>query len=218
MSDKKRETFKVSATLINNYLNMRTNRYPNSHQQFLDILNRIPLKLNYALKRGNAFEEAVMKYRSEPFHDIVKPCDTQVFVSKDIACPEEDFDLKLVGYMDFATKNRKIIYDTKRVNKWSDEKYDNSVQHDFYLWSVPESEKFYYLIGSGSSWISDEYFQVEYGRPDEEELNRRCLNVIHSFINYLKEHDLLDVYKKHYNAEYKKKKEKEKQEESKNVK
>jgi hypothetical protein len=32
------------------------------------------------------------------------------------------------------------------------------------------------------------------------------LDVIHDFVNYLKENDLLDTYKKHYDASYKKKK------------
>lgn len=201
-----RKTYKVSASLINSYLNMRAKRYPNSEQQFLDSLERIPLKDSYALKRGNAFEKAVWKYESEPFHGVVKGCDTQIFVEKGIPLVEEDFDLKLVGFMDFATKDRKIIYDTKRVNKWSDEKYDSSVQHDFYLWAVPESEKFFYLVGSGTSWKSDEYFEVEYGKPTPDELEKRCLDVIQDFVSYLKSNDLLDTYKKHYDANYKKKK------------
>ena len=125
--------YKVSASLINSYLNMRTSKYPNSTKQFIDTLNRIPLKPNYALKRGNAFEDAVTKYRSEPFYEIAVKCDTQVSITKEIPMIEEDFDIRLVGFMDFVTKDRKIIYDTKRVNKWSDEKYDMSVQHDFYL-------------------------------------------------------------------------------------
>jgi hypothetical protein len=129
----KRKTYKISASLINSYLNMRAMRYPNSADQFIDTLKRIPLKDTYALKRGNAFEKAVLKYTSEPFHDFIKECDSQVFVEKTIPLSEEEFDLKLVGFMDFASKDRKIIYDTKRVNKWSDEKYDSSVQHDFYL-------------------------------------------------------------------------------------
>ena len=109
---------------------------------------------------------------------------------------EEDFDLKLVGFIDFATKDRKIIYDTKRVNKWSDEKYDSSVQHDFLLIAIPESERFFYLVGSGLKWKSDEYFEVEYGRPTPKELEKRCLDVINDFINYLKNNDLMDIYKK----------------------
>jgi len=130
---KKRETYKVSASLINSYLNMKTEKYRNSATQFINTLSRIPLPDSYALKRGNAFEVAVTKYRSEPFYDIVTKCDEQVSVTKNIPMPGEDFDIKLVGFIDFASKDRKIIYDTKRVNKWSDEKYDGSVQHDFYL-------------------------------------------------------------------------------------
>lgn len=202
----KRKAYKISATLINSYLNMRSKRYPDSDQQFIDMLKRIPLKDSYALKRGNDFEKAVWKYSYEPFHEIVKSCDTQVFVEKEIPLSEEDFDLKLVGFIDFATKDRKIIYDTKRVNKWSDEKYDSSVQHDFYLWAIPESERFFYLVGSGLKWKSDEYFEVEYGRPTPKELEKRCLDVINDFINYLKNNDLMDIYKKHYDATYKKKK------------
>jgi hypothetical protein len=112
----KREKYKVSASLINSYLNMRVKKYDNSAEQFLNTLKRIPLEDSYALKRGNAFEEAVTKYRSEPFFDTVKKCDKQVQVKKDIQLPDEEFDLKLVGFIDFASKDRKIIYDTKRVN------------------------------------------------------------------------------------------------------
>jgi hypothetical protein len=201
-----RKTYKISASLINSYLNMRAKRYPNSEQQFADTLKRIPLKDSYALKRGNAFEKDVLKYESEPFHEIIKDCDTQVYVEKNIPLAREEFDLRLVGFVDFATKDRKIIYDTKRVNAWSDEKYDSSVQHDFYLWAVPESEKFFYLVGSGSKWRSDEYFEVEYGKPESNELEKRCLDAINDFIDYLKKNDLLDIYKKHFDASYKKKK------------
>lgn len=81
-----------------------------------------------------------------------------------------------------------------------------SVQHDFYLWAVPESEQFFYLVGSGPKWVSDEYFEVEYSKPPHEELEKRCTDIVHDFINYLKENDLMEVYQKHYNVSYKRKK------------
>jgi hypothetical protein len=74
------------------------------------------------------------------------------------------------------------------------------VQHDFYLWAVPESERFYYLVGSGVKWLSDKYFEVEYAKLKPEELESRCLKVILSFIKYLKDNELLEVYKENYNA------------------
>ena len=200
---KKREIYKVSASLINSYLNMKTGKYDNSTEQFLDTLKRIPLPESYALKRGNAFEEAVTKFRSEPFYDTVKKCDKQVPIKKDIPMPDEEFDIRLVGYIDFASKDRKIIYDTKRVNNWNDEKYDFSVQHDFYLWAVPESKQFFYLVGSGPKWVSDEYYEVEYGKSPHEELEKRCLDIIYEFINYLKNNNLLETYKTYYNNSYK---------------
>ena len=202
---KKRETYKVSASLINSYLNMKSKKYQDSTEQFLNILKRIPLPDSYALKRGNAFEIAVTKYRNEPFYETVKNCDKQVPIKKDIPMADEDFDLKLVGFIDFASKDRKFIYDTKRVNSWNDEKYDYSVQHDFYLWAVPESERFFYLVGSGPKWVSDEYYEVEYAKSPNKELEQRCLDIIKEFLDYLKKNDLLEIYKTHYNNSYKKK-------------
>jgi hypothetical protein len=113
----KKEVYKVSASLINSYLNMLSNKYQDSAEQFINTLKRIPLKDSYVLKRGNAFEKAVTKFKSEPFYDTVIKCDTQFPIKKDIPLPNEDFDVKLVGFIDFITKDRKIIYDTKRVNE-----------------------------------------------------------------------------------------------------
>lgn len=112
----KRETYKVSASLINSYLNMRVGKYKDSSEQFINTLSRIPLKDSFALKRGNAFEDAVTKYKTEPFYETVTRCDTQVSIKKDIPMANEDFDVRLVGFIDFATKDRRILYDTKRVN------------------------------------------------------------------------------------------------------
>ena len=74
----KRETYKVSASLINSYLNMRIGKYKDSSEQFINTLSRIPLQDSYVLKRGNAFEDAVTKYKSEPFYETVTKCDKQV--------------------------------------------------------------------------------------------------------------------------------------------
>lgn len=205
-STPKRKTYKVSASLINSYLNMKNEKYNDSKESFINQLKRIPLKINYVLKRGNAFEKAVTTYRNEPFYSIVTKCDKQFFVQKEIPMENEDFDLKLVGYIDFISKDRKIIYDTKRVNNWDDAKYDNSVQHNFYLWAVPESEQFYYLVGVGTDWVSDKYFEVKYGKPLPENLENKCLDVINEFITYLKNNDLLEIYQQYYDDEYNNKK------------
>jgi len=202
----KKEVYKVSASLINSYLNMLSNKYEDSAEQFINTLKRIPIKDNYAIKRGNAFEDAVTKFKSEPFYNIVIECDKQVQIKKDIQLPDEAFDVRLVGAIDFITKDRKIIYDAKRVSEWTDEKYDESVQHDFYLWAVPESEQFFYLVGSGPKWVSDEYFQVEYAKPTSEELSNRCTNVIVSFLKYLKDNNLMNIYKENYGTKSKSKK------------
>lgn len=214
---KKRETYKVSPSLINSYLSMRKEKYQDSYKQFIDTLNRVKIEPNYFLKRGNAFEEQVMKYKDEPFYNIVSKCDTQMHISKDVILEDEEFDIKIVGFIDFISKDKKIIYDTKRVNYWDNDKYDDSFQHDFYLWAVPESEKFYYLVGAGKKWRAEEYFQVEYSKESEEKLEEVSTGIIKDFIKYLKENNLLETYKKHYNADssiYKKNKKKPKKEES----
>lgn len=144
-----RKKYKVSPSLLTSYLNMKNKVYNNSLEGFINTLKRIPLEPNFFLKRGNDFENRVIKMKSEPFHNIIKDCDTQVFVKKSLDFPENEFDIDIVGFIDFVTKDREIIYDTKRVNKWDDEKYDGSTQHDFYLWAIPESKKFYYLVGEG---------------------------------------------------------------------
>ena len=206
MSNKKRNIYKVSPTLLNSYLNMKNKKYPNSTESFMDTLKRVPLKMNYALERGNDFEKRVMKYKSEPFHAIIKDCDTQVYVEKFINLPDESFDIKMLGFADFVSKDRKIVYDTKRVNYWNDEKYDASVQHDFYMWAIPESETFYYLVGEGKKWISTGYYQVEYPKLKDEETEKLFRDLISEFLTFLKENNLLDIYKEHYYAPRKKNK------------
>ena len=89
MSNKKRNLYKVSPTLLNSYLNMKNNKYPDSTESFMNTLKRVPLKMNYFLERGNDFEKRVTKYKSEPFHAIIKDCDTQVYVEKIIDLPDE---------------------------------------------------------------------------------------------------------------------------------
>lgn len=206
MSNKKRNIYKVSPSLLNSYLNMKNKKYPNSTESFMDTLKRIPLKMNYVLERGNDFENRVTKYKSEPFHAVIKGCDTQVYVEKIINLPDEFFDVKMLGFVDFVSKDRKLVYDTKRVNYWNDEKYDASVQHDFYMWAIPESETFYYLVGEGKKWISTGYYQVEYPKLKDEETEKLFRDLISEFLTFLKENDLLDIYKEHYNATRKKNK------------
>lgn len=206
MSNKKRNIYKVSPSLLNSYLNMKNKKYPNSTESFMDTLNRIPLKMNYFLERGNDFENRVTKYKSEPFHAVIKGCDTQVYVEKMISLPDESFDVKMLGFVDFVSKDRKLVYDTKRVNYWNDEKYDASVQHDFYMWAIPESETFYYLVGEGKKWISTGYYQVEYPKLKDEETEKLFRDLISEFLTFLKENNLLDIYKEHYNATRKKNK------------
>lgn len=206
MSMKNKKQFKVSPTLLNSYLNMKNKVYKDSEENFLKTLNRIPLEDNFFLRRGNYFEDRVTRNWREPFHKVVKGCDTQVYVEKDVEMENRDFDIKINGFIDFVSKDKKIVYDTKRVNRWDDDKYDSSVQHDFYMWAIPESEKFYYLVGEGRSWFADNYFQVEYVKLSEEENKKLFVDLINEFLDYLIEKDLLDTYKKHYFSKpYKKK-------------
>lgn len=198
MQETKREMYKISATMINSYLNMLNKTYSDSEESFLRVLRREPMETNYFINRGNAFEKAVVTYKTEPFYNTLIDCDKNVYIEKEVDFPDEEFDIVLLGYIDFISKDRKIIYDTKRVQSWTDDKYEQSVQHDFYLWAVPESEEFRYMVGSGKKWISDEYFEVLHTKDSNENLELKFRELTNSLLNYLKENNLMDDYKKNH--------------------
>lgn len=198
IKDRKKPIYTISPTLINRFVSMRDKMYDNSLEELIKTLRREPFKKTWFFKRGDYFEENTYKNKYNPFYNIVKDCHTQTYISKDIELKDEEFDIRIVGFMDFITKDKKTIYDTKRVQKWNDEKYDNSYQHLFYMWAIPESEEFYYLVGEGLGWNPDNYYQVRYEKPADEELEEISLDIIYQFINWLRDNDYMELYKENF--------------------
>ena len=86
-----------------------------------------------------------------------------------------------------------IIYDIKRVWKYTLPKYKWSTQHGFYLDLFDKANKFEYLIFDGNKLHIETYYREQY---------IPTVDVIENFINWLKDKDLLNIYLEYWKSKY----------------
>ena len=155
---------------------------------FLKTLNREPIPTNEFMKMGNEFEDETYKGNT-CFSEIVKGGAFQIVGKKYETIAGLDFIL--YGRLDVLKGG--TIYDIKRVQNWKLGKYKKSFQHPFYLHLFQECSDFQYLIFDGNKGRIERY-----DRTDCEDIR----TVIQDFVNWLKNNNLLDIYKEKWRSKY----------------
>ena len=180
----------ITATLLNSWKYLFNNQAGEESQEtlyndFLKILKREPIETTPAMALGNEFEKECYEGKVEIISEIIKGGAFQV-----VAYTLErigDYKFLLYGRLD-VLKNG-IIYDIKRVGKYSDvQKYYTSVQHVMYLKLIPQAKEFKYLISDGECVYIEVYDRNDIFEPIE--------TTIINFVNWLKRNDLFELYVK----------------------
>lgn len=189
MEQTNKPTYKVSPTLINSYRYYRENKSEKAFQELKDTIMHV-FKTNKYIKRGIKFEDEVFAGQHGKLSELVKDLPSQKWGS--VTLDFGDFNIRISGKLDAIDEAKKRIYDVKRVDKFSEDKYDNSVQHLYYLYLFPEIEHFYYLVASGKGDVVDGFHVIEKSRPDD--LQKQVFDSITEFINFLKDNNLWELY------------------------
>ena len=178
----------ITATLLNSWKYLFNNQAGEESQEtlyndFLKVLKREPTETTPAMALGNEFEKECYEGKVEGISEIIKGGAFQLSASKIETIGNYNF--LLYGRID-VLKNG-IIYDIKRVGKYSDvQKYYTSVQHVMYLKLIPQAKEFKYLISDGECIYTETYDRNDIIEPIE--------TTIINFVNWLKRNDLFDLY------------------------
>jgi hypothetical protein len=162
-------------------------------QEFIKVLNRIPIPDNEFMKKGREYEDYVCNGYDDVFSPYVKNGAFQVTITKEVDI--DGVPITLYGVLDVLKKGR--IMDIKRVFKnYKYPKYKTSHQHPMYLYLVPEAIDFTYLIcdsridSKNEETRSKAHNLERYTRENCENI----LDVCSTFIRYLKANDLFDIF------------------------
>lgn len=171
-----------------------------SYTEFLQALRREPGEQTEAMRNGVEFEDLVTDIVNgdadtehkwyEAAHTvagIVKGGWLQYKAKKEITVSGEK--ILLYGRLDVLKAGE--IIDIKFSKGYERGKYISSTQHPTYLELIPEAEKFTYLVSNGTEVWTETYRRDE--TPD-------ITVIIESFLAYLKENDLWDLYVSHWAA------------------
>lgn len=210
--NKKMPSYRITATLLNSWQRIFDAKYDvkesekdeisyddkltiemeKRKQEFVNLLNRIPTPDNEYMKRGREFEDLVCSGGEPVFSKYVKDGAFQVTVTKNVMV--DNVPITLYGVLDVLKKSR--IMDIKRVSRYTSGKYKTSHQHTMYLFLVPNAIDFTYLICDDNIENKDiekrekAYHLEHYVRENCEDI----LQVISTFITWLKANDLFEVY------------------------
>jgi hypothetical protein len=171
-----------------------------SFQEFLQALRREPGEQTEAMRNGIEFEDLVTDIANgdaDTEHKwyeaaskvarIVKGGWLQYKAKKKITVSGEQ--ILLYGRLDVLKAGE--IIDTKFSKGYERGKYISSTQHPTYLELIPEAEKFTYLVSNGTEVWTETY------RRDE---TPSIIPMIESFLAYLKDNGLWELYVKHWTA------------------
>lgn len=171
-----------------------------SYQEFLQVLRREPGEQTEAMRNGVEFEDlvtAIVNGNADPGHkwyeaackvaQRIKGGRLQYKAKKQITVSGEN--ILLYGRLDVLKAGE--IIDTKFSRGYEKGKYISSTQHPAYMELIQEADKFTYLVSNGSEVWTETYRRDE--TPD-------IIPIIESFIAYLKENDLWELYVKHWTA------------------
>lgn len=149
-------------------------------QDFLKTLNREPIEDNFFMKQGRDFEEAC--YRGDTcVSPIIRGGAYQIAGTKNVTV--DGINFVMYGRLDVLKGG--VIYDIKRVMKYAPQKYLKSYQHGFYLELFDKAYEFKYLVYDGKDLHIETYYRDQ------------CVeitSVIKTFIKWLADNNLLEVY------------------------
>ena len=171
-----------------------------SYTEFLQALRREPGEQTEAMRNGVEFEDLVtdiVNGDADTEHKwyeaaykvarIVKGGWLQYKVKKEITV--SGVKILLYGRLDVLKAGE--VIDIKFSKGYERGKYISSTQHPTYLELIPEAEKFTYLVSNGTEVWTETYRRDE--TPD-------ITVIIESFLAYLKDNDLWDLYVSHWAA------------------
>lgn len=209
----KRNRYRVTATLLNSWQNIfdckdyvfeseddeisyeekLEDAREKAKQEFINMLNRVPVEDNIYMQKGREYEDFVCSGGDGIFSPIIEGGAFQVTIKKNIQI--DDITICLYGVLDVLKQGR--IYDIKRVTKYKYPKYKKSHQHSIYLYLVPEAIDFTYIICDDNidsplaEKRRDAHHFENYIRENCEDIEQ----VLRDFISYLKQNDLIEIFK-----------------------
>lgn len=162
-----------------------TQKQEEVYQDFLKVLNREQMPTTDAMQRGIDFENECYTNPNNVVYPVIKGGCFQLVGKKKVSIniDDEEFNFLMYGRLDVLKGG--VIYDIKRVSKYSPPKYSKSYQHKFYLDLFDKAYKFQYLVYDGNILHYETYY------PEQ------CLStkeVIKEFIRFLKEKNILNIY------------------------
>jgi hypothetical protein len=200
MSTLQKPRFKISPTLLNNWLwcYKLDNGY-NSFLEFLNLIKNPPTKEQLA---GLQFESLAYSYANgqsiEATHEWyngvccigneIRGGQFQVDLYKNITVDGVDFLIH--GILDVLHAG--VIQDVKTTKNYHLNKFLNSAQHSAYFYLVPEARRFDYLIYD-FKWLYKETYYPKDTKPIDK--------YIHEFMNFLEKHNLIDLYVQNFKVE-----------------
>ena len=163
-------------------------------EEFINVLNRVPIPDNEAMAKGREFENLVCNGMDKEFSPIIEDGEFQAAYWKEMVVNGEN--IVLYGILDCLKAGR--IYDIKRVGRYTYPKYKTSHQHPVYFELVPNAIDFTYLICDDNG----EHHYEQYLKCNCEDLS----SVIGQFISWLKTNELWDAFERNWNWDKRKKK------------
>lgn len=172
-----------------------------SAEEFLRVLRREPTETTKAMRNGIEFEDLVTSIAAGEDVDIEhKWYSAAAIAAQKVKGGVVQYKAKmeievsgicvlLYGRIDFLRAG--VVIDTKFSESYERGKYIDSTQHPTYLRLIPEAESFMYLVSNGTHVWTEIY------RRDE---TADIEPVIADFFRYLNEKNLMDTYKKHWEA------------------
>ena len=151
-----------------------------AYDEFLGTLRREQTPPNENMLRGIQYEDDCYKGLTDA-SPIIKGGAFQIVGKKDVFVDNVPF--LMYGRLD-VLKNG-IIYDIKRVTRYTTQKYLHSAQHGFYMDLFPNASQFTYLAFDGNKLHQETYYRGQY-KPTEA--------ILSDFIQWLRENNLWDVY------------------------
>lgn len=163
----------ITPSLLNSWLYVTNNENADINE-FLSYLNKHHQPTTEEQQKGLDFEDEVYKGNKPLYNPYVKGGLYQVKVSKPYK------DIVLLGVIDVLQPNN--IYDVKTTSRYEVGEYYNTSQHKIYCY-ITGIKNFSYLI-------NEECYKEDYVYQDGQ-----CEELIDSFIYWLKQTNLYDIWK-----------------------
>ena len=155
-------------------------------EDFINTLNRLRFEPNEYMIQGMQFEDDTQAGKTI-VSPIVEGGAWQIVGMKNETINGMHF--LLYGRLDVLKGG--VVYDIKRAMRYSPPKYAKTAQHPFYLHLFKRAYKFTYLVFDGKELHTETYY------PDEVV---DILALINNFIEWLKQNELLEIYKTKWKA------------------